>query len=152
MSTHDTTIEPHNPGSRYYWGPRLWRLLHLLAEHTHRPEIAHAWKGLLHKTALIMPCEKCRVHLTEYLTTHRISNISVYLWELHNAVNERNGLVHFTQEQLEMYNMSKEEASLEAKRIFNDIKVAWTPLYHVMNRSVIYEEWKTYLNAILQAI
>jgi hypothetical protein len=142
-------MEP-KPGSRYYWGPLLWKLLHLLAEPTHNSERLHIWKIVLHKTALIMPCEKCRKHLSEYLLAHKLENIRTYLWKLHNSVNERNGMSLFPEEQLEIYRTYKthEERLLETKSLFNDIKAAWTPLHHVMRYNNVYDEWKTYMSCL----
>jgi hypothetical protein len=135
-----------NPGSRTYWGPRLWRLLHVLAEYA-RDTLS--WKILLQKTALLMPCEKCRTHLSQYISTHKLTDARTYIWELHNAVNMRNGLPEFAKEDLVMYSMPRQEARQAVQSLLHDITAAWSPLHHVVWNPHIYTEWKRYV-AVLQ--
>ena len=53
------------PGSPQYWGPRLWRIFHDLAEISDRRDIGMLWPNILKSTAATMPCIKCRHHLTD---------------------------------------------------------------------------------------
>jgi hypothetical protein len=50
-----------------WWGPRIWRILHSLAEVSDRIDCGPAWHAALTMTADILPCAKCRLHFH----THR---------------------------------------------------------------------------------
>lgn len=101
------------------WGPFLWTILHATAEKLGRQtneimasdearEMVLVLKGVEH----IMPCEKCRKHYHEYLKKNPIDEfvnrrgevlrqaIRLWLWKLHEAVNQRNGAQSFPLEEL----------------------------------------------------
>lgn len=99
-----------------------------------------------------MPCEKCRVHLSAYLETHKLTaDIREELRKLHNSVNERNGSPQFTSEQLSVYKTkTREEMLLDIKELLHDINAALLSTYHVTRVSSIYLEWKTCVNCIMR--
>ncbi len=101
------------------WGPYLWTFLHGTAEKLGRQsseimasdearEITLVLRGVEH----VMPCEKCRKHYHDYLKKNPIDEfpqkrgehlrqaVRVWLWRLHEAVNERNNAPSFLIEQL----------------------------------------------------
>lgn len=101
------------------WGPFLWTILHGFAEKLGRQtneimasdearEIVLILRGVEH----VMPCEKCRKHYHEYLKKNPVDEfaqrrgevlrqvVRLWLWKLHEAVNERNGEVSFPIEEL----------------------------------------------------
>ena len=45
-----------------WWGPRIWRILHSVAEISDRTDCALLWRSALHATADILPCAMCRIH------------------------------------------------------------------------------------------
>jgi len=47
---------------KHWWGPRIWRVLHGLAEVSDRPGCGPAWRQLLRATVELLPCEVCRRH------------------------------------------------------------------------------------------
>jgi hypothetical protein len=49
-------------GSKKWWGPRIWRILHSLAEISDRIDCGPAWRVVLAKTAEMLPCAVCRNH------------------------------------------------------------------------------------------
>lgn len=51
------------------WGPPLWRILHILAEHTTIAQ-ATAWPALLNALKTDIPCPDCRKHFTAWLRQH----------------------------------------------------------------------------------
>lgn len=45
-----------------WWGPRIWRILHCLAEISDRRDCAGGWRIVLSETAQMLPCDLCRTH------------------------------------------------------------------------------------------
>jgi hypothetical protein len=45
-----------------WWGPRIWRILHCLAEISDRMDCGPGWRIVLTETAQMLPCEMCRTH------------------------------------------------------------------------------------------
>ena len=87
------------------WGPRLWRLLHGLADLSDRRDIYPLWNTFLKYTAIVIPCQKCQRHMTEYWSTSPFlpkgwdrltgpqvrADIRQKLHAFHNDVNGRLG-------------------------------------------------------------
>ena len=101
------------------WGPFLWIVLHGFAEKLGRQtneimasDEAREMVFLLKGVELVMPCEKCRKHYHDYLKKNPIDEfvnrrgevlrqaIRLWLWKLHEAVNQRNGAQSFPLEEL----------------------------------------------------
>lgn len=101
------------------WGPFLWIVLHGFAEKLGRQtneimasDEAREMVFLLKGVELVMPCEKCRKHYHEYLKKNPVDDfmqrrgeflrqaVRMWLWKLHEAVNERNGASSFPIEDL----------------------------------------------------
>ncbi len=101
------------------WGPSLWTFLHGLAEKLGRQtseimasDEAREMTLVLRGIEYVMPCEKCRSHYHAYLKKNPIDEfpqkrgeylrqaVRMWLWRLHEAVNERNGVSPFPVEQL----------------------------------------------------
>ena len=108
-AAHMASITAPSPSE---WGPHLWKMLHWLAEHIgtqKAPVLIHdeitGWKKLLLLLKTILPCTTCKGHYTEYFNTHfnldliastpngpeRRDLIRRWLWDLHEAVNQRKG-------------------------------------------------------------
>ena len=96
------------------WGPYLWTFLHAVAEKLGRQssdllasDEARETMLVLRGLEFVMPCEKCRMHYHDYLKKNPIDEIPqkrgehlrqsvrVWLWRLHEAINERNGSPSF---------------------------------------------------------
>lgn len=87
------------------WGPRLWNLLHTLADLSDRIDVYPLWNSFLKATTTNIPCQKCQVHMAEYWRTHTFlpkgwqfmtaeqvrQDIRQKIHAFHNAVNERLG-------------------------------------------------------------
>lgn len=101
------------------WGPFLWTVLHGIAEKLGRQTIeimasdeAREMVFVLRSLEHIMPCEKCRKHYHDYLKKNPVDEfanrrgetlrqaVRQWLWKLHEAVNERNGVASFPIEEL----------------------------------------------------
>ena len=51
-------------GHKSWWGPRIWRILHCLAEISDRRDCGPGWRVVLLETAQMLPCDVCREHFT----------------------------------------------------------------------------------------
>lgn len=50
-----------------WWGPRIWRILHSLAEVSDRIDCGPAWRTALTITADVLPCAMCRTHFHAHI-------------------------------------------------------------------------------------
>ena len=87
-----------------WWGPRIWRVLHSLAEVSDRAGCGPAWRGVLRATVELLPCELCRRHFATAAAAIALpvlgecrARIRHGLWAAHAAVGGGGG---FTEEQL----------------------------------------------------
>jgi len=73
------------------WGPHLWTILHSLGERLkgNSLEETRLWSGLLSSLRYSLPCPQCKKHYSDYYITHPISDIRIWLYNLHNEVNNR---------------------------------------------------------------
>jgi len=126
------------PGSPQYWGPRVWRIFHMLAEISDRRDIGMLWSNVLKATTTVMPCEQCRKHLTHYLRNNNVfratnpitttgkdirQQIRLRLLHLHNDVNIRNKIAAFCEEDLTPTygNKSRDVVLLEVNQLLNEV-------------------------------
>jgi hypothetical protein len=153
-------------GSKEYWGPRVWRCFHLLANISDRRDVVGLWRGLLRASAAILPCEKCRGHFNTYLATHalfRVGDLSRTTGPLvreiikndmrifHNDVNRRLGKYIISKE---IYNdfyprQPRHEIVLEIQGLVHELLVLWTPLVHKSINSAHFTAWKNTLQRLL---
>ena len=151
-----------DPGNKAYWGPRLWRMFHLLAEVSDRNDLYLLWPVFLRLTATIMPCAACRHHLGTYLRTHVIARlpakkpatgpavqarIRADLFALHNDVNTRLGKPVLPEAELRtLYEVSETHTRAtrlaEIAALYEEIRGAWTPQHHLRAEAGAYNEWK----------
>lgn len=61
------TSEVANPADKSWWGPRIWRILHSLAEINDRTDVGPAWRQVLLLTAEVLPCAVCRGHFRAHV-------------------------------------------------------------------------------------
>ena len=96
--------------SKEWWGPRIWKILHSLAELSDRADCMFLWKGVLRHTADILPCEACRAHFHQRVPTFHASvsltrevvrdRIRDFLWSAHQDVNGRTAKAGIAKETL----------------------------------------------------
>jgi len=153
--------ESADPANKAYWGPRLWRMLHLLAEVSDRNDLYLLWPAFLKQTAAVMPCAACRHHLATYLRTHAIirfrsktpvtgpavrQKVRADLFTLHNDVNTRLGKPAATEADLAVYEVSETQTRqsrlAEIAGLNDAIRTAWAPLHHLRVEAGAYNEWK----------
>jgi hypothetical protein len=79
-----------NIADKAWWGPRIWRILHSLAEINDRNDVGPAWRQVLHLTSEILPCAVCREHFRGHVRRVSfpigVSNYAAlrrFLWTAH---------------------------------------------------------------------
>lgn len=82
------------------WGPGAWTFLHTITlNYPKNPnqDIINSHKYFFTLLKDVIPCDKCRLHYSEYLNNNPIDNVlnnkkDFILWlnNLHNIINERN--------------------------------------------------------------
>jgi hypothetical protein len=70
-----------------WWGPRIWRILHSLAEVSEgRSDAGIGWRAVVRTTAAILPCAICREHFGNAMAPVRMpSGVRHALWAAHAA-------------------------------------------------------------------
>jgi hypothetical protein len=145
--------------SKTYWGPRVWRLFHLLANISDRRDVISVWRQLLRVSAVTLPCDKCRAHFIAYVRDHPILTIrdpsrttGPYVREtlkenlrtFHNDVNRRLGKPQISKEQYSELYPSHDRGSIlfEAQSILDELLALWAPLVHRSIDLRNYTIWK----------
>ena len=160
LSEQDISGSTVSKSSKQYWGPRIWKMFHLLSEVSDRIDISLLWNNWIKQTVLIMPCEKCRKHLEQYLRTNPCikhhnplsmngSQTKVYirneLMQLHNAVNARLGKQVCTYEEyvhIYMKDCTRESILHEVHTLMGELEQAFAPLEYIKANMHAYNCWK----------
>jgi hypothetical protein len=129
-----------NVAEKGWWGPRIWRILHSLAEINDRTDVGPAWRQALTLTADILPCVICRDHLRTHLRSMSfpigVSNgpqLRRALWAIH-AGTAAAGAVPFPEERLATeYGGSREEIATRVTGLISEVVTAFTS-YSVLDR------------------
>lgn len=86
-------MESLAPADRRWWGPRIWRLLHSLAEISDRSDCGPLWRIVVHATAEVLPCAVCKKHFQEAIRRMHFpagqsmqARMRHSLWAAHAAV------------------------------------------------------------------
>lgn len=98
------------------WGPKIWSILHITSfSYPHDPTLhdKHTMYNFYHSLKHLLPCPRCKAHFAESLEYHMSDtecetlqsrkNLSYYVVELHNEVNERNGKGRWSYERAESH-------------------------------------------------
>lgn len=139
--------------SRQYWGPRIWKLFHCLAELSDRPNLDLLWKNWMRQTIVILPCTKCRLHFSEYFLTHPFVHrkephiqhaLRQYLFDFHNTVNTNTEKPLLSMEEYtNLYsNKPRDTALSEASRLMNELEHALLPLEYMKTKVYAFQAWK----------
>lgn len=142
------------------WGPLFWRLLHGMADFSGKQKDTllqgderREWVKVFNLLKFTLPCDICRNHYTEYLSTNPAEPIltmpyfevgvwiQTYWWKLHNYINEGNSKSTFPWNSL----------TSAYKNV--DVKKTWKELEPVMKKVIILSgisllRWKTWLQQI----
>ena len=144
--------------SKDYWGPRLWRMFHLLAEISDRADVSAQWRKWFVQTSNIMPCEKCRAHLRTYLRFNKFirfqnpltnaktvrDHIRAEIFKLHNHANANAEKPAFAEEDLaKAYGeKTRNEILLETQTILGEVERHWLSLDFFKTRHQEWLSWK----------
>ena len=85
-------------GNPKIWGPKLWYVLHVIAmKYPDNPtaEQRRAAYGFVTGLKLLLPCEKCKNHLSQHLKQNPLTfehlrnseSFSKFIYNLHDSVN-----------------------------------------------------------------
>jgi hypothetical protein len=159
--------DAHDYGNKLYWGPLLWKCLHMLAEVSDRRDMALLWTPLMRHTAAVLPCDACRTHLGAYLRTHNFVKFGTRslptgaqvrdaartaLFRLHNAVNARLEKPEFaTNDILPTYvgARTRDELLFEIQNMYDTLKTAWTPFVHGRISGAAFSAWRTQMHLMI---
>ncbi len=98
------------------WGPKTWSILHVCSfmypdTPTHNEKLN--MYNFIHSLSLILPCPKCKKHFRENIRKHipytdsspleSKRNLSQYIVDIHNEVNQRNNKPTWTYAQSELH-------------------------------------------------
>jgi len=151
---------------REIWGPKLWRILHLLADVSDRRDVCLLWHNVMKTTADVLPCALCRQHLQKYLRTTVFmkikqpnlitgeqirTQIMSELFTLHNVVNARLGKPIFPLESLSStYSQgSRDTKLLEAKKLLEELRTSWSSQLFKTVMPGPFHEWKKSTNLLV---
>jgi hypothetical protein len=137
------------------WGPRLWRLLHGLADVSNRRDIYPLWNTFLRWTTAVIPCQKCQKHMGEYwshttflpkgwnyMTGDQVrADIRAKLNLFHNNVNERLGKP--TVSLVSLGDIDRPAIYRELQELFDGLREEW---------SSAHLEWKRTGAMLLQLV
>lgn len=159
------------PSDKLYWGPRLWKFFHLLAEVSDRRDLPLLWQNLLNVSANVIPCGKCRDHFVSYIRTHRFlkfpnlhlvtgaqvkTQIRNELFDFHNAVNERLEKPAFAKEDLAAYGISASQTRADIIKslyeLFDELNIIWKPLLYTSIAPANFNLWKTHVALMLRLV
>jgi len=84
------------------WGPTTWRYLHLMSfvypQKQSTTEDQNRYQTLFRAVAAVLPCEICRVHFQQHVTSAEFQKaltsseewaLAKWLTDVHNSVNQR---------------------------------------------------------------
>jgi hypothetical protein len=81
--------------TKQWWGPRIWRILHCMAEFSDRSDCGLSWRAVLRLTVDVLPCELCRSHLRAAMGSISLTSprpagdmrtlLRHFLWTLHQG-------------------------------------------------------------------
>lgn len=71
-------------------GRSTWYLLHEIVKRV-PPTEEQPFRMFMNTLGHVYPCEECRVHIKEYMDTHRVQLSESWMCDFHNTVNERLG-------------------------------------------------------------
>ena len=135
------------------WGPHVWTILHVCAEHTgaYTTEIMmmdqiRAFIKLLRDTEGILPCAMCRGHYRAWRLAHPLEEflqyrgtplkeaIRAWLWGLHESVNLRRELPEESRPALEAVPAMYESISTQ------ELQQHITTLSKVLQTAILYRQ------------
>lgn len=133
------TTETAGPAEKGWWGPRIWRILHSLAEINDRTDVGPAWRQALLLTAEVLPCAVCREHFRTHVRGMifpiGVSNYATLrrnLWSVHAGTVS--ATEPFPEERLVTeYGGEREEIVMRVTHLLSEVVTAFQT-YGVLDR------------------
>ena len=144
-----------------YWGPRVWKLLHTLAERVGMSgraiadsDAGNALNYIIQRLPEVLPCSECSTHAATYLLANKFnasgrigkdlqSYVRDYLFAFHNTVRERKGQTPFTME--EYTGLYKEYTQLDSNELRDTLRRA---VFYRIIRSELHMNWAIALHKL----
>jgi hypothetical protein len=127
----ERTMATLSVADKAWWGPRIWRILHSMAEISERTDCLPLWRIMLHATADMLPCTICKSHFRTFISKMRFpvrissSEAVIYLrrslWLAHHEVG---GILPEGDVPSE-YGGSREEITRRVKYLVSEIDSAF---------------------------
>jgi hypothetical protein len=129
----DASTRAPTVAEKSWWGPRIWRILHSLAEINDRTDVGPAWRQALRLTAEILPCAVCRTHFQEHLRgvafpvgASNYAALRRMLWVAH-ASTAGASAIPFPEEQLATeYGGSRDEIITRVTDLVSEVVTAFS--------------------------
>jgi hypothetical protein len=130
-ASHLGTAEP-GISEKGWWGPRIWRILHSLAEINDRTDVGPAWRQALQLTAEILPCPVCREHFRAHVRSMSFPiGVSNYvslrrtLWAAHAGVTPVSADPYPEDRLTTEYGGSREEIVMRVTQLLTEVVTAF---------------------------
>ena len=105
--------------SKSLWGPPCWSIMHILATRIKEEDFENKKESLwfiINQICNNLPCPECRQHAVSLMRQTKKENIlkskdnlEIFLFDFHNLVNKKKGLILFTKEE---YNLKYKKANI----------------------------------------
>lgn len=126
--------------TKQWWGPRIWRILHCMAEFSDRSGCGGPWRAVLRSTVDVLPCDLCRTHLRAAIGSLSLlqprpaealrSLMRHFVWALH----QDSATVGISEESLtELYGGDRATVLLSVREEAREIEETFRRL-HVLDR------------------
>lgn len=145
---------------REYWGPRVWLLLHRMADASNRRDVLLLWNSVLRATNAVIPCELCRKHMSEYWMQNPLvvknwsmltgeqtrKRVREALGKFHNSVNGRLGKPVVELGPPPLLSQDRGAAVAEAGRLYAELVQLWSSR---LTDSAAVAEWRRATSLLL---
>lgn len=143
--------------SRAWWGPRIWRLLHSVAEISDRTDCALLWRAALLATTDVIPCAKCRIHFRSAIQRMRFpptsnirSSLRHSLWATHRDAGSSDPVSE--EELTSLYGGDRGEVLRLSHELLAELVAGLRPLVDVSGMSgkvgIFERTWRTLLGRL----
>jgi len=77
------------------WGPAMWHSIFCILEEAPDGQVPQEYLSFFESFKVVLPCEKCRRHYTEYIAKNPLPNtresLKDYFWTLRDYIAMRPG-------------------------------------------------------------
>ena len=117
-----------------WWGPLVWKALHILAEQSDRVDSIGPWRAVFRLTADVLPCPVCREHFGAAIrrfhvpavpyTAERMKEVvRIFLWSIHGESADHPVPL---EDLAGLYGGERETEIRKALALIEEVAGAWT--------------------------